>query len=156
MIDNDVPDVNEIKARLAEEIPVEDEDLAEAVKRGGGPAEETDVSAELRNLGRQVAETFKSAWASEERKKVEAEIRTGVKTFVDEMEKVIREARQSQTAQKVREEAAEIKTRAETGELGQKAKANMAQSLRWLSEELEKLANQFTPVEKTPPGDEEM
>lgn len=155
MNENEVPDVNEIKARLAEEIPVEEEEMAGASKQSTA-GEDIDVSAELRNLGRQLAETFKTAWASEERKKVESEIRQGVKTFVDEMDKAIREVRQSPAAQKMREEAADIKTRAETGELGQKAKANMAQGLRWLSEELEKLANQFTPVEKQPPAEEEM
>lgn len=154
MSDNEVPDVTEIKARLAEEIPVEEEELAGAAKAGA--AEDVDVSAELKNLGRQLAETFKTAWASEERKKVEGEIRQGVKTFVEEMDKAIREVKKSPAAQKVREEAAEIKTRAEAGELSQKTKANMAQGLRWLSEELEKLANQFTPQEKQPPAEEEM
>jgi hypothetical protein len=155
MSDDEVPDVTEIKARLAEEIAVEEEELPGASKQGtaGG---DIDVSAELKNLGRQLAETFKTAWASEERKKVEGEIRQGVKTFVDEMDKAIREVKKSPAAQKVREEAAEIKTRAEAGELSQKTKANMAQGLRWLSEELEKLANQFTPTEKQPPVEEEM
>jgi hypothetical protein len=153
MSDNEVPDVTEIKARLAEEIPVEEEEMAGATKHSG---EDVDVSAELRNLGRQLAETFKTAWASEERKKVEGEIRQGVKTFVDEMDKAIREVKKSPAAQKMREEAVEIKTRAESGELSQKTKANMAQGLRWLSEELEKLANQFTPQEKQPPAEEEM
>jgi hypothetical protein len=156
MSDNEVPDVTEIKARLAEEIPVEEEELADAVRKGTSAAEDVDVSAELRNLGRQLAETFKTAWASEERKKVEGEIRQGVKTFVDEMDKAIREVSKSSAAQKVREEAAGIKTRAESGELSQKTKANMAQGLHWLSEELEKLANQFTPTEKQPPSEEEM
>ena len=155
MSDNEVPDVTEIKARLAEEIVIEEEDMAGTTKQGAS-GEDIDVSAELKNLGRQLAETFKSAWASEERKKVEGEIRQGVKTFVDEMDKAIREVKKSPAAQKVREEAAEIKTRAETGELSQKTKANMAQGLRWLSEELEKLANQFTPTEKQPPAEEEM
>jgi hypothetical protein len=154
MSDNEVPDVDEIKARLAEEIPVEDEEYAAKADTTGG--QDTDVSAELRNLGRQLAETFKTAWASEERKKVEGEIRQGVKTFVDEMDKAIREVRQSSAAQKVKAEAAEIKSKAEAGELSQKTKANMAQGLRWLSEELEKLANQFTPTEKQPPSEEEM
>ena len=155
MSDNEVPDVTEIKARLAEEIPVEEEEMAGASKQSMA-GEDVDVSAELKNLGRQLAETFKTAWASEERKKVEGEIRQGVKTFVDEMDKAIREVKKSPAAQKVREEAAEIKTRAESGELSQKTKANMAQGLRWLSEELEKLANQFTPQEKQPPAEEEM
>jgi hypothetical protein len=72
------------------------------------------------------------------------------------MDKAIREVKKSPAAQKMSEEAVEIKTRAESGELSQKTKANMAQGLRWLSEELEKLANQFTPQEKQPPAEEEM
>jgi hypothetical protein len=146
---DDTPSVDEIKARLRVEIPVEEEPMV--VKM-----DQPDLADELRKVGRQFAETLKAAWASEERVKIEQEVREGVKSFADEVEKVFHEVRQSQTAQKVKEEAVEIKARAESGELASKARVNFAQGLRWLSEELSKLANQFTPAEKTPPDAEEM
>ncbi len=143
MSDEQVPSVEEIKERLKVEIPVEEEAVkAETTSR--------DITGELKDLGRQFADTVQSAWNSEERQRVEGEIREGVKSFVGEVDKAIREAKESQAAAKVKEEAAEIKTKFESGELGRKTREGLVQGLQWLSEELGKLAGQFAPVEKTP------
>jgi soluble cytochrome b562 len=145
MSDQETPSVEEIKERLKVEIPVEED----AVKAETA----TDVASELKNLGRQFAEAVQSAWNSTERVRVENEIREGVKSFVDEVDKVIREAKESGAAEKVKEEAAQVKERVETAELGRKARNGVIEGLRWFSEELGKLADQFTPVEKAPADD---
>jgi phenylalanyl-tRNA synthetase alpha subunit len=133
-------DVNEIKERLK----IEEEDLpADPVK-----AERGSVADELQSLGKQVAETLKTAWESEERHKIEAEVKEGVRSFANEIDKVIREARESQAAQRVREEASDVKVKVKSGEVSDKARGGLVQGLRWLSEELGKLADQFTVKEK--------
>lgn len=146
---DDVPDVEEIKARLKVEIPVE-EDV------DGLKAEEktADIAAELQSLGRQVAETIQRAWNSEERQRVEKDVRVGVKSFVDEVDKVIREARDSQTAARIKEEASEKSARIAQSDLGRKARGGFVQGLQWLSEELGKLANQFSPADENDNDDE--
>jgi len=143
MNDEQVPSVEEIKERMKVEIPVEEEETAKA---------ETgrDFGEELKNLGKQFADTVQTAWNSEERQRVESEIRSGVKSFVAEVDKAIKEAKQSQAAAKVKEEASEIKTKVETGDFGKKARDGLVQGLQWLSEELGKLAEQFAPAEKSP------
>ena len=143
---DETPSVEEIKARLKVEIPVDEEETVSKAE-----AQEADVVGELKGLGRQFAETLQNAWHSEERQRVEQEIREGVKSFVDEVDKVIREARDSDVAGKVRTEATEVKTRVEMGEFGRKARDTFIQGLHWLSEELGKLADQFTPPEKSAP-----
>jgi hypothetical protein len=50
----------------------------------------------------------------------------------------------------VREEASEIKTKVEDTEVTKKARNGVAQGLSWLSQELGKLAEKFTPTEKSP------
>lgn len=141
---DETPSVEEIKARL--KIEVEEEPVkAETGKQ--------DVVSELKQLGRQLAETLQTAWNSEERQRVENEVREGVKSFVGEVDKAIREVRQSDMAAKVKEEAVEVKNRVESAELGQKTRETFAQGLQWLSEELGKLAAQFTPKDKQPPAD---
>ncbi|MCI0395654.1 MAG: hypothetical protein L0332_27130 [Chloroflexi bacterium] len=150
MSDEEVPSVEEIKSRLGDEIPVEEEPT-EASKANKG---ESEVAAELRNLGRQFAETLRTAWNSQERQKFESEVREGVKSFADEVDKVIRELRESPAAQKAKEEATTLKTKVEAAEVGQKARTGLVQGLNWLSEELGKLANQFTPPEKEPPAED--
>lgn len=138
------PSVEEIKERLKVEIPVEEE-----VTKAEVQEEPVDVSAEFKQLGRQFAETIKAAWYSEERHRLEAEIREGVKSFVDEVDKVIREAKDSPVVERVKDEASQVKTKVETTDVGRKARMGIAQGLQWLSEELSKLSQQFTPAEKT-------
>lgn len=150
MSDEEVPSVEEIKSRLGDEIPVEEEPT-EAPKASKG---ESEVATELRNLGRQFAETLRTAWNSQERQKFESEVREGVKSFADEVDKVIRELRESPAAQKAKEEATTLKTKVEAAEVGQKTRTGLVQGLNWLSEELAKLANQFTPPEKEPPAED--
>ncbi|MCP4425921.1 MAG: hypothetical protein GY803_15620 [Chloroflexi bacterium] len=143
MSDEQTPSVEEIKERLKVEIPVEEETVkTETEKR--------DIAGELKDLGRQFADTIQTAWNSEEKQKIETEIREGVKSFVGEVDKAIQEAKESQAAAKVKEEAVEVKTRLETGEFGRKTREGLVQGLQWLSEELGKLAEQFVPAEKTP------
>lgn len=150
MSDEQTAGVEDIKIRLGSEIPVEEEYVEpESLKVEVEP----DFVAELRNLGRQFADTLNTAWNSQERQKFEGEVREGMKTFADEVDKAFKEIKKSPVTQKAKEEASTIKTKVETGDVGQKTKSGLAQGLSWLSEELAKLANQFTPVEKSPEGE---
>jgi hypothetical protein len=137
---DETPSVEELKARLKVEVPVEEEPVKENTP--------TDVSAELKRLGRQFAETLQTAWNSEERQRIEVEVREGVKSFVNEVDRVFQEAKQSPAAGRVREEAAEIKSRVEESDIGNKARSGFVQGLQWMSEELGKLATKFSPPEK--------
>ncbi len=142
MSNDETPSVEEIKERLKVEIPVEEEVSKSETK--------SDIVTELKDLGRQFAQTLQSAWNSEERQRVESEVREGMKSFAKEVDKVIREVKESQMAEKVKEEAIEIKDKFESGKVGQKTRTGVVQGLQWLSEELGRLAEQFTPAEKSP------
>lgn len=146
MSEEQVPDIEELKEKI--EIPVEEEDIVglKADEKGVGP----DVVEEFKNLGRQFAETIQAAWNSEERVRVETEIRQGVHSFVDEVDKVIRQAKSSETSEKIMSDAGNMKSRAENSDIGVKTRTGIVQGLTWLSEEFGKLAQQFTPVEKSP------
>lgn len=136
----ETPSVEDIKERLKVDIPVEEE-----------PAKEKpDVAVELKNLGRQFAETLQTAWKSEEKQRVEDEVRQGMKSFVEEVDKAFRNLKATPAAQKVKDEAEQVKEKVETGELGRKARGGLVQGLQWLSDELAKLADQFTVSEKSP------
>ncbi len=133
-----------------EEIPFE-EDAMRAAK--SGPA--IDMAAEFKRLGRQFADTLETAFNSQEARRVESELRAGMKSFADEVERAFHGAKDSPAATRVKEEATAAKERVETGEMGRKVQEGMVSGLRWLSTELDKLATQFTPVdqpaEKQPP-----
>lgn len=143
------PNIEELKAQERIEIPVEDEEPQAAGKTGGEP----EVSDALRDLGRQFAETIQAAWNSQERKQFEQEVREGVRRFGDEVNRVFTEAKESPTAKKVKVEAEEVRTKVESGEVTHKVRSGLVEGLQWLSQELARLAEQFSPPEKSPAAD---
>lgn len=145
MTEEHEPSVEELKAEERIRIPVEEE---EAPGKGETGAPRGDVSDALRDLGRQFAETLQAAWNSQERREFEAEVKEGVRRFGDEVNKVFAEAKESEPAKKVKEEAQEVRGRVESGELGRKARSSMVEGLQWLSQELARLAEQFSPPEE--------
>ena len=145
MSDEQVPDIEELKAQI--EIPVE-EDIDEL--KADEKAQDPDVVGELKNLGHQFAETIQTAWNSEERVRVEQEVREGVKSFVDEIDKVIQEVKANPTTAKVKDEAMGAKDQIESTDVGRKAREGIVQGLTWFSQELGNLAEQFSAPEKSP------
>jgi hypothetical protein len=89
---------------------------------------EPDVIAELKPLGRQVGETLDAAWRSAERKRMQEELRAGARAFVDECEDALKRAGSARPA-----------------DVAEKARGATIEALRWMSAELESLAERFTP-----------
>jgi len=133
--------INELKEeeRIKIDIPVDEE-------AAGKSTESIDIAEEFKRLGRQFGATLESIFNSDEARRVEGEVRAGMKSFADEVEKVINEAKDSPTATRMKEEAAGARERVEAGEFSHKAQAGVVSGLRWLSTELEKLAEQFAPA----------
>jgi hypothetical protein len=138
------PNIEDLKEEERIKIEIEEETPQDRAKKGPQP----DVSDAFRDLGRQFAETIQSAWNSQERKEFEIEVREGVRRFGDEVNKVFTEAKDSPAAKKVKEEATEVRTRVESGEFSRKARGGVVDGLQWLSQELARLAEQFSPPEK--------
>ncbi|MCA9966210.1 MAG: hypothetical protein KC423_18295 [Anaerolineales bacterium] len=151
MSEETTPSVEEIKERLKVEIPVEEDTVTKASTEA---ASEMDIVEELRGLGKQFADTLQTMWNSDERQRAEAEIRDGFKSFVDEVDKMIGQVRESANAAKMKEEATKMTNKVESSEFGRKAQKSIVQGLHWLSTELGKLADQFTPPEKEAKAEE--
>ncbi|MBK7219083.1 MAG: hypothetical protein IPH95_19015 [Candidatus Promineofilum sp.] len=147
------PIIDQLKEdeRLKIDIPIE-EDAPGAAKSAHASA---DLMEEFKRLGRQFGDTLQSAFNSEEARRMETELRAGMRTFADEVERVFHEAKDSPAASRVKEEATVVKERVETGDMGRKAQEGVVSGLRWLSTELEKLANQFTPAQQQPPTEKQ-
>ena len=56
-----------------------------------GKMSEQDIVAEFKKAGRQFAKTLEEVFTSDEAKRIETEVRAGVKGFADEVEKFIRD-----------------------------------------------------------------
>jgi hypothetical protein len=127
------------------EIPLEVEEEAEFTAKVEKKA--VNLSQELQNLGRQFAATLESAWNSQERQRVEQELREGLNHFADEISKVANDVSESPAAKKVKEEASGIKGKVETSDIGRKSRTIFAQGLARLGEELSNLSVRLTPAE---------
>ncbi|SRR5690554_6465296 len=143
MTEEHEPTIEELKAEERIEIPVEE------VEDHKGQGQRPDVSDALRDLGRQFAETLQAAWNSQERKEFEQEVQEGVRRFADEVNRVFKEAKESPTTQKIKEEAKDVRVKVESGELGRKARSGLVEGLTWMSQELARLAEQFNPPEES-------
>ncbi|HKY59760.1 MAG TPA: hypothetical protein VJP59_02010 [Gemmatimonadota bacterium] len=117
---------------------------------GPEPQPEPSVEEELRNLGRRFADVLQAAWTSEERHKVEAEVREGMRRFSEELERVFERTRESPTAERVRTKLGSARGRAAESEAGRRTREAVAQGLHRLSDELARLAERFTPREADP------
>jgi hypothetical protein len=112
---------------------------------------EQDIVAEFKKAGRQFAQTLEEVFTSDEAKRIETEVRAGVKGFADEVEKFIREAGDSPAAKRLQEDVGTMGKRVESSDVTQQAQLALAQGLRWLSVELDQMAGRFNaPAEKSP------
>ncbi len=141
------PNISDLKdeERLKIDIPIEEE-APGAAKAG----HTTDLVEEFKRLGRQFGDTVQAAFNSEEARRMETELRAGMRSFADEVERAFREAKDSPAATRMKDEATGMKERVESGDMARKAQEGVVSGLRWLSVELERLANQFTPAQQPP------
>ncbi len=142
------PDDDILKIKMDDDIPVEEDPVVYKESK-----EKPDLVNELSNLGKQLGETISAAWNSEERQRFEREVKEGVQSFAQEVDKAFRDVRESPAAQRAKDEASGIKNRVNEADLGQKTQSSIAQGLRWMSIELGNLAEQFAHREKQPEGE---
>ena len=137
-----------------EPIKIDIEDVTASESESKSTKDGVNLEEELKNLGRQFAETIQSAWNSEEVKKIETEVRDGMKKFADEVSNIFSEVKESKAGQKMGETVNQV----DSTEVAQTFKKGVAQGLQWLSQELGKISESMTPAEgqeKSPPKDTE-
>lgn len=130
----ETPKVDDLKAEERLKIDVDE-------TAGGAKTEATDVTEEFKRLGRQFGETLESLFSGPDAKRMESEVREGVKQFAGEVEKFMREAAQSPAATRLKSDADDFRKRVDSGDVAKTAQSAFVQGLRWLSNELERVAD---------------
>ena len=120
----------------------------EAMTGGSDSQAEPDLEEELRSLGKRFADVVQAAWASEERQRVESELRDGLRRFSEEVGRVYERTRESPAGERVRSKLDEARSRATESDAARRSRETLVQGLRRLSEELARLADRFTPAEE--------
>ena len=115
---------------------------------------EGNLGEELRSLGENLKSALHSAWESEERKKVQAEIETGV----TDLSKLLKDTAEEFEAEKIggdlKAGVEDSRERVESGEVTAQIRTDLLQVLQAINIELTKIQDQWTTGSDTESGDE--
>ena len=130
--------MSEEKTYLKVEIPVEEETpfVPEQPK-------ETAVDA----VKSQASKAAKQAWDSDLRKKATRGMKKGATAVAAKSQQVVQERMVKAAEEQARQQTEAIKTKIRETDWQYEAKQGTAKGLRWLSAQLSKLAERFTPQE---------
>lgn len=106
-----------------------------------------DIAAELGEVGRKLRETISTAWNSEERENIQKEVQEGLRRFSAELEGAIETVRTSDPGQKVETGVKHFREDVKSGKVSDDIRGGIVTGLRAISGALDKLAENFTPVE---------
>jgi hypothetical protein len=115
------------------------------------PTPTNDLIAEFRELGKNLVEMLRTGWESEERKKLQQEIETGLHEMGDSIKKAGQDIAASPMAQDLKADIRDLRQRAESGELEKKVRTEVVTVLQAANEEIKKvLAKRPAPPSDTP------
>jgi hypothetical protein len=115
------------------------------------PNDESDLSDELHQLGVNLKEALRSAWESEERKKLQKEIEAGLQSLGSELQKAADEIDVQEIGQGVKEGIEDAGQKLQSGEFGDKVRTELLGVLRTINAELQEARSKWSP----PSGGEE-
>ena len=108
------------------------------------------LASEFQNLGDNLKEIFIGAWESEGRKNLQKEIEEGLAGLGNSLKQTANEIQESETGQRVKSEAEDLRDRVRSGEVETKIRSDLQSVLHNLNKELEKV---IPPADET--GEEE-
>jgi len=111
-------------------------------------APEGEVSAELRELGRNLKHAAKTAWESEESQRLQRELKDGLAALEAGLRETASELSSSETKQRVKSEAHEFKERVRSGQVETDLRANLLAALRAVNAEIKKATQPADPDHK--------
>ena len=109
------------------------------------PNPQPDMAAQFRELGENIKSFFQTAWESEESQNFRQELQNGLNEFGRVTNEAVDEFKTSETGQKLKAEADDFINRVETGEVEEKARAEISKVLNFINDELGNLSEQFKP-----------
>jgi hypothetical protein len=116
-----------------------------------------DVAEELRALGKNLKDALQSVWESEERKKLQDEIRAGLADLGVTLNEAADDFKRSQAGQQLKEDMVDFRGRVHSGEVSTKIHDELINALRAANLELSKMGTKRadSPASQSGPGSEE-
>jgi hypothetical protein len=104
------------------------------------PQDEVNLADEFAALGKKFAEAMETAWNSDERYRVEREVREGLRKFADEIDGAVKKVRESDVTSRVEESVQRVATDLKSGDASKNVRGGLVTALRSMSEALDKMA----------------
>jgi MoxR-like ATPase len=105
--------------------------------------EERNVAEELNNLGKQFVSVIRTAWESEDRKRIQDEIMEGLQKFGDEITNTLQKASESETGKEVTAKAEKVITDVKASDVADDVRKGLLSGLDALNVELGKLSEKL-------------
>jgi hypothetical protein len=115
--------------------------------------EQASIAAEMAALGRIFGEAISTAWQSEERYALQADIKEGLDRFIAEVDAAVSRIRKAEPAQKVQAGVQKAAENVKSGKVADEMRRGTVTALRGLSDTLERMASSFTPLEEDETGE---
>jgi hypothetical protein len=108
----------------------------------------SDVEREIRELGKNLESFFKALWESEERQRVQNDIKDGLNQVGDSLNRAADDISKSDTGKQIRADIEDIQRRYQSGELREKAYSELMGVLRRVNSELDSASKHWAKPEK--------
>ena len=108
-----------------------------------------DIGDQLNELGKNLRDALRTAWESDERRKLQQEIEVGLANLGDSLSQAAKEFTDSPTGQNLKEDVKDMHERWQTGDVGTKVRSEITEALRTVNQELQKAYQRNQP----PPSD---
>ena len=108
-----------------------------------------DIGEQLNELGKNLREALRTAWESDERRKLQQDIEVGLTNLRDSLNEAAKDFSNSQAGQNLKDDVKDLHERWQTGEVGSKVRSEIAEALRTVNQELQKTSQKSQP----PPTD---
>lgn len=128
---------DEEKAKTSTEANASDQ----STKSGSDAAQE--LIDEFTNLGQKVVEVIEVAWKSDQRKKIEEEVRTGIVVLAGALEDGFKRVSSTKEAKEAVNAAEDVADKVRNSKMASELGSALAQGLHVLSEQVDKLSNEI-------------
>lgn len=112
-----------------------------------------DLASEFQELGKNLKNIFVNAWESEQRKSFQHELEEGLSELGETLKQTAEEIQESETGQRVKAEAEDLRDRVRSGEAESKIREDILSALHKVNDELGKVTRTGTSEDVTA-GDE--
>jgi hypothetical protein len=111
-----------------------------------------EIADELRQLGQNLRQVLENAWGSEQRKKLQQEIESGLSDLGVSLSQAARDFAEGSTGQALKADIEDLGQRIRSGEVENKVRGEVLDALRTVNHELKK-ATRSSPPPPEPPAE---